>query len=558
MLLDHLIPRPLSREANNEGVTLLHNLLTKIHLERREARAVGWRGFLPSCAETYAWTAKVANSDWVFGMVFVGEESDESCLATSFDLYAFPPTDKEEGLPKIFQETVNNPEYTGMVRALAKNFEKLQAFRFGQLVLAARLDKTGFSFLLQTYPNVAGVTSRELRPLRVLLPLFACLVKTAGYVFQEQPELSWYKDPEAPSIEAVFGNSVFEEDDQPKRRIKQIPLSYQPDEIDSNRKPIIHVLCGFLGAGKTTFLQNWLNFLHTRERFTGVIQNEFGEVDLDAAILGSETKVEALNEGCVCCSLADSLRPGILRLIETTPADQIILETTGLANPDNILKSLDELNDIVNSGLVITVVDTQNLIEHPEYFEDHLRLSQIKRADVLICSKAESLPHEKLCELEGKLKELNPLALMLFAKHGATNFAALDSFFNHWLDKKYGLFTSHRRDPEHYSLLLTNHGARLMPQRGTIYETFVLNLNEPIALDAVEAKILSCGSHVLRAKGVIDIIDKGRCEVQFTDGLLNISAAEDSFPIEGSKLTIIGRGLSSPVEDQEIRRVRCL
>lgn len=126
---------------------------------------MGWRGFLPSCAETYAWTAKVANSDWVFGMVFVGEESDETCLASSFDLYAFPQKDNEERLPKIFQETMNNPEYTGMVRDLAKNFGRLQAFRLGQLVLAARLDKTGFSYLLQTYPNIHGVTDRDLRPL---------------------------------------------------------------------------------------------------------------------------------------------------------------------------------------------------------------------------------------------------------------------------------------------------------------------------------------------------------------------------------------------------------
>lgn len=114
---------------------------------------------------------------------------------------------------------------------------------------------------------------------------------------------------------------------------------------------MLHILTGFLGSGKTTFLRQWLDFLHGRERYTGVIQNEFGEIGLDAALLRGETQVEALDEGCVCCSLADSLRPGLLRLIGDMPAEQFILETTGLANPANVMEALSELRDIVQPGL---------------------------------------------------------------------------------------------------------------------------------------------------------------------------------------------------------------
>ena len=59
----------------------------------------------------------------------------------------------------------------------------------------------------------------------------------------------------------------------------------------------------------------------------------------------------------MCCSLADSLRPGLLRLIGDMPAEQFILETTGLANPANVMEALSELRDIVQPGLVITVAD---------------------------------------------------------------------------------------------------------------------------------------------------------------------------------------------------------
>lgn len=103
------------------------------------------------------------------------------------------------------------------------------------------------------------------------------------------------------------------------------------------------MLTGFLGAGKTTFLRRWLDFLHGRERYTGVIQNEFGKVALDAALMKGDTVVEALDEGCVCCSLADSLRPGLERIIAAMPAEQFVLETTGLANPANVMEALNGL-----------------------------------------------------------------------------------------------------------------------------------------------------------------------------------------------------------------------
>lgn len=144
---------------------------------------------------------------------------------------------------------------------------------------------------------------------------------------------------------------------------------------------MLHILTGFLGSGKTTFLRQWLDFLHGRERYTGVIQNEFGEIGLDAALLRGETQVEALDEGCVCCSLADSLRPGLLRLIGDMPAEQFILETTGLANPANVMEALSELRDIVQPGLVITVADALDLCRSEGDIAG-IRRAQAARADV--------------------------------------------------------------------------------------------------------------------------------------------------------------------------------
>ncbi len=559
MFTDLLLPRELSPEQGREGVTLLHNLFTGIHLDRREARAMGWRGFLPSSAGAFTWTAKVANSDWIYGVLYVGEEADRESFAASFAIYAFPSeASLIEHAPQSMKDSYAKPSFYQEIRELAKNFSSLEAFRLAQMTIALRLDKQGLAVSIETLRRIPGVTDKTLRPIRIVLPFFSCLASSFASILREEARIFWFKGADV-YLEASFGEPVFEDDGKlEKVLLKQIPLAYRQDEIDKSDKPLIHILCGFLGAGKTTFLQNWLAFLHSRERFTGVIQNEFGEVDLDAAIIGTETKVEGLNEGCICCSLADSLRPGILRLIETTPADQIILETTGLANPDNVLHSLDDLKDIVNLGLVVTVVDAINVIEHPQYLKEELRAAQIDRADVLICSKVEVCDKQQVHRLEHTLREMNPQAMIMFAEKGSTNFAALDTFFNYWLDKKYGEFTSRKRDPEHDKMLLNNCGFRLKPSKGALYETYLMKFTEPVALDEIKTIIESSGKHVLRAKGVVDVKDKGRCEVQFTDGIMTISSLRDDISLKEDGLTIIGQGLVSFDSNTQIRKERCL
>lgn len=109
------------------------------------------------------------------------------------------------------------------------------------------------------------------------------------------------------------------------------------------------VLTGFLGSGKTTLLRDFLALPEAAD--TGVIVNEVGQIGLDGAILaeGGETPVALLSNGCVCCSLGSDLErtvANMLRLRQDAglpPPARIVLETSGLAKPGPILRSLAPL-----------------------------------------------------------------------------------------------------------------------------------------------------------------------------------------------------------------------
>jgi CobW/HypB/UreG, nucleotide-binding domain len=126
-----------------------------------------------------------------------------------------------------------------------------------------------------------------------------------------------------------------------------------------DERPSLIILTGFLGSGKTSFLQHYIEYQTQRSRFVAVIQNEIGEVGLDGKLL--DYKVTEIDEGCVCCSLVGNLKRAVQGILETFSPDTIILETSGLANPKNLLDELGELEEWVRLDSTVTVVDALNV-----------------------------------------------------------------------------------------------------------------------------------------------------------------------------------------------------
>jgi G3E family GTPase len=191
----------------------------------------------------------------------------------------------------------------------------------------------------------------------------------------------------------------------------------RPDRAaDPAGRPELLILTGFLGAGKTTLLRRLLEDQVSRYRLVGVIQNELGEVGLDGRLVQGECVLEEMDEGCVCCSLAGRLRAGLLRIMERLAPDLAVLETSGLANPLNVLDELPEVADLVRPGPVVTVVDALNFAAAAA--ESRVALDQVRAADVVILAKADLVDEVRASALEARIRTLNPLARVLRSREG--------------------------------------------------------------------------------------------------------------------------------------------
>ena len=111
--------------------------------------------------------------------------------------------------------------------------------------------------------------------------------------------------------------------------------------MQGGERPNFFIITGYLGSGKTKFIQNFVYKEGKRIRlFMGIIQNEIGKIGLDGALLDAKYALVEIDEGCVCCSMAGQIRLAISQLKPKKP-DSIVLETTGVANPFNILSELN-------------------------------------------------------------------------------------------------------------------------------------------------------------------------------------------------------------------------
>jgi G3E family GTPase len=176
------------------------------------------------------------------------------------------------------------------------------------------------------------------------------------------------------------------------------------------------ILTGFLGSGKTTLLKRVLSEAHGMK--LAIIENEFGEENIDNDILVSETneQIIQMSNGCVCCTIREDLRATLQLLAAKRRKgllqfDRVIIETTGLADPGPVAQTFfmdDEIAETFMLDSVLTLVDAKHA---QQQLTDRVEAQrQVGFADQMFISKADLVSAQELEDLQHRLKHMNPRA----------------------------------------------------------------------------------------------------------------------------------------------------
>ena len=178
----------------------------------------------------------------------------------------------------------------------------------------------------------------------------------------------------------------------------------------------VTILTGFLGSGKTTLLKRILTEAHGQK--IAVIENEFGEENIDNEILVNDTQenIIQMNNGCICCSIREDLRDTLQLLAAKKRKgllefDRVVIETTGLADPGPVAQTFFMDEEIAEQYLldsILTLVDAKHAQSQLDDRQEARR--QIGFADQIFISKTDLIAEDQLQALMHRLTHMNPRA----------------------------------------------------------------------------------------------------------------------------------------------------
>ncbi|WP_371739816.1 cobalamin biosynthesis protein CobW [Bartonella sp. HY038] len=288
------------------------------------------------------------------------------------------------------------------------------------------------------------------------------------------------------------------------------------------------VITGFLGSGKTTMIRHLLE--NANGKRIALIINEFGDFGVDGNLLKScgienckEEDVIELNNGCICCTVADDFIPAMTKILARSERpDHIIIETSGLALPQPLVAAFNwpEIKTSVTVDGVITVVDSAAVAEG-RFADDHDKIAaqrlsdesldhespleelfedQIKAADLIVLNKTDLIDEQQLAEVKQTI-----------AAHGervanmvAANFGKLDA------DIVLGLNVCTESDIENRKSHHEMHHEEGEAHSHDEFESFVVELGEitdPILFVDTLKNIIR-DNDILRLKGFMAVKGK--------------------------------------------------
>jgi G3E family GTPase len=251
--------------------------------------------------------------------------------------------------------------------------------------------------------------------------------------------------------------------------------------------PVV-LVAGFLGSGKTTVVNHLL--AHAQGKRIAAVVNDFGAINIDAELItGAADGVVSLANGCICCSLESDLLRTLATLLRRDPKPElIVIETSGVADPTDIVRNLMDPVIWREAPLetVLCVVDATLPVAK---LDDALLRSQIRTADVIALSKVDLADATNQIKIRDAVRAMRPAAVLVDAPHGDVPLALL---FPGDVDRA-------PPAPRESGL-----------RRPAIdrFETLSWTSEQPVSLARLQAAIGRLAPKLARAKGLFDTIEQ--------------------------------------------------
>ncbi|MDI3547493.1 MAG: hypothetical protein PWR10_1145 [Halanaerobiales bacterium] len=269
------------------------------------------------------------------------------------------------------------------------------------------------------------------------------------------------------------------------------------------KEPIkLHFITGFLGAGKTTLLNNLLAGLKNRK--IGVIVNDFGEINVDAALIDGDKdlKISAINNGSIFCSCLSGSFVKSIVAYQDLPLDYLLVESSGMARPSSIEGILTQIEKLTGDTFayrgMFCVVDATNFLTLVQSLNS--LQEQVAYSNLILINKTDLVDENKLQVIEERIREINPEAGII-----RTSFGEIDPVI---LEEDYGLPVN-----SGYSLTGCDAGRP---------ETYFLKVEEPVKREKLLDFLKEIAPNTYRIKGFLPL----------EDGVVNVDSVGDRFKLK--------------------------
>jgi G3E family GTPase len=261
----------------------------------------------------------------------------------------------------------------------------------------------------------------------------------------------------------------------------------------TTHEPIpLTVIGGYLGAGKTTLLNQLLR--HNAGRRLAVVVNDFGRINIDAALITQhDGETMSLANGCICCSLANGFLTVLTQLkARPDPLEHIIVEASGVADP----RKIGQYGHLPGFRLdaVIVLADAETVRRRArDRYVGRTVIRQLQGADVLILTKPDLVSAAERDAVRGWLGQVAPHAALLECTNGTIPPALILGAGSLSPVVTAGTLRQEQDDGD--------------AEHDLTYDTWTVEQDRPMTGEAVEAFAATLPEGVLRAKGLVYLVE---------------------------------------------------